>query len=80
MINYLIIINIISLITMALDKLFAIKNIRRISENALLLITIAGGVFGTTIGMVIFRHKIRKPKFLIIIPTILIIYLYLIIK
>ena len=80
MINYLIIINIISLITLALDKLFAIKNIRRISENALLLITIAGGVFGTTIGMVIFRHKIRKPKFLIIIPTILIIYLYLIIK
>lgn len=80
MINYLIIINIISLITMALDKLFAIKNIRRISENTLLLIAIAGGVFGTTIGMVIFRHKIRKPKFLIIIPIILITYLYLIIK
>lgn len=80
MINYLIIINIISLITMGLDKLFAIKNKRRISENTLLFLSIIGGVFGTIIGMIIFKHKIRKPKFLIIIPIILIIYLYLIIK
>ena len=48
MINYLIIINIISFIIMGLDKLFAIKNKRRISENTLLFLSIIGGVFGTT--------------------------------
>jgi len=80
MINYLIIINIISFIIMGLDKLFAIKNKRRISENTLLFLSIIGGVFGTTLGMIIFKHKIRKPKFLILIPIILILTIYLIIK
>ena len=80
MINYLIIINIISFIIMGLDKLFAIKNKRRISENTLLFLSIIGGVFGTTLGMIIFKHKIRKPKFLILIPIILIFTIYLIIK
>ena len=80
MINYLIIINIISFIIMGLDKLFAIKNKRRISENTLLFLSIIGGVFGTTLGMIIFKHKIRKPKFLILIPIILILSIYLIIK
>ena len=80
MINYLIIINIISFIIMGLDKLFAIKNKRRISENTLLFLSIIGGVFRTTLGMIIFKHKIRKPKFLILIPIILILTIYLIIK
>jgi len=80
MINYLIIINIISFIIMGLDKLFAIKNKRRISENTLLFLSIIGGVFGTTLGMIIFKHKIRKPKFLILIPIILILIIYIIKK
>ena len=80
MINYLVIINIISFIIMGLDKYFAIKEKRRISENSLLFLSIIGGVFGTSLGMIIFRHKIRKPKFLILIPILLILTTYLIFK
>ena len=77
---YLIIINIISFIFMGIDKLFAIIKKRRISENTLLFITIIGGSIGSTLGMILFRHKIRKPKFLIIVPLSLIILIYLITK
>ncbi len=80
MINYLVIVNTISFIIMGLDKYFAIKEKRRISENSLLFLSIIGGVFGTTLGMIIFRHKIRKPKFLILIPILLILTTYLIFK
>ena len=77
---YLIIINIISFIFMGIDKLFAIIKKRRISENTLLFITIIGGSIGSILGMILFRHKIRKPKFLIIVPLSLIILIYLITK
>lgn len=80
MINYLVMVNTISFIIMGLDKYFAIKEKRRISENSLLFLSIVGGVFGTTLGMIIFRHKIRKPKFLILIPILLILTTYLILK
>ena len=80
MINYLIVINIISFIIMGLDKLLAILKKQRISENTLLLFAIIGGSLGTLLGMLFFRHKIRKLKFQIIIPLILILTIYLIIK
>lgn len=80
MINYLIVINIISFILMGFDKLLAIFKKRRISENTLLFFSIIGGCIGTLLGMIIFRHKIRKPKFLITIPLLIIITLYLITK
>ena len=76
----LIIINFTSFIFMGLDKLFAVLNKRRISENTLIFLTIIGGSIGTTLSMIIFRHKIRKPKFLIIVPTTLIILIYLMTK
>ena len=60
MINYLVIINIISFIIMGLDKLLAILKKQRISENTLLFFAIIGGSIGTLLGMLIFRHKIRK--------------------
>lgn len=77
---YLIIINIISFSLMGIDKILAIKKKRRISENTLLTPTLIGGSIGITLGMIIFRHKIRKPKFLIIVPITLIITIYLLIK
>ncbi len=70
---YLVIINIISFILMGLDKLLAIISKRRISENTLLFISLIGGGIGTIFGMFLFRHKIRKLKFKIIVPLSLII-------
>ena len=71
---YLIVINIISFLSMGLDKFLAIISKRRISENTLLFLALVGGGLGTLIGMFIFRHKIRKLKFQIIVPLSLIIF------
>ena len=74
---YLIVINIISLILMGIDKLLAIKNKRRISEHSLITISFFGGSIGTLLGMILFRHKIRKPKFYILVPLFIIILVYI---
>ena len=71
--EYLIIINFISFILMGLDKFLAIIKKRRISEATLLFFSLIGGGLGTLIGMFIFRHKIRKMKFQILVPLSLII-------
>ncbi len=57
----------------ALDKLFAKKELWRIKESLLIVIAFLYGAAGALCSMVIFRHKIRKWKFKILIPTALII-------
>lgn len=77
---YLILISILSLITMSIDKLLAIKHKRRISEFNLLSLSFIGGSLGILFGMIIFNHKTRKPKFLILIPSSLLILILVYIK
>ncbi len=72
---YLIITNILSLILMIIDKILAIKNKQRISEFHLLTITLFGGSIGTLLGMILVRHKIRKLKFLLLVPLSLILHI-----
>ena len=74
---YLIIINISSLLLMGIDKILAIKKKRRISEHTLITISFFGGSIGTLLGMLIFRHKIRKPKFYILVPLFIIILVFI---
>ena len=71
---YLIAVNAMSLILFGLDKLFAINKSRRIPEIYLLSLCIIGGVFGGCAGMILFHHKISKPKFRYSVPFILILY------
>lgn len=78
--NYLLIINIISFVLMGIDKIQAIRNKQRISEASLLIISLIGGSIGTILSMIIFRHKIRKIKFLLLVPLFLIISIYLYLK
>ncbi len=81
MINiYLIIINIITFILYGIDKIFAIKNMWRISEKTLIYFAILGGALGAILGMYLFRHKTKTPKFLITIPLLCIIEAYLYLK
>ncbi len=75
---YLIIINIISFITIYIDKRKAIKNKWRISELFLVVIAILGGSLGSILGMKLFRHKTNKTKFNIGIPLILVIQIIII--
>lgn len=78
--TYIIIINIVSLLLMGIDKYKAIKNKNRISEYSLITTAIFGGSIGTLLGMIIFRHKIRKLKFITIIPLLIIIHIFIYIK
>ena len=74
---YLIIINISSLLLMGIDKILAIKKKRRNSEHTLKTISFFGGSNGTLLGMLIFRHKIRKPKFYKLVPLFIIILVFI---
>lgn len=72
---YLIALNIITFLIMGIDKYLAIKKKYRISEFHLLTLTLFGGSVGSLLGMIIFRHKTKKMKFLIIIPLSIIIHI-----
>ena len=79
---YLIIINAVAFIFMLADKQKARKNLWRIPERTLLAVAILGGSLGGILGMNLFRHKTKKPKFAIGLPCIfavhaLLFYLFL---
>lgn len=69
---YILAINIIGFLAMFIDKKKAERGAWRISEKALILITMFGGWIGTFSGMKLFRHKTKKPKFSVGIPVIMI--------
>lgn len=69
---YLIVINIIGFLAMGIDKYKAKKGYWRIPEGTLMTICLIGGGIGTIAGMYTFRHKTKKLKFSVGMPTILI--------
>jgi uncharacterized membrane protein YsdA (DUF1294 family) len=71
----LIIINIVALTVFVIDKLQSKRGGGRISEVKLLLIAFFGP-FGAYTGMLLFRHKTRKVKFLLV-PFFLVIQVFL---
>ncbi|MDG6223103.1 MAG: DUF1294 domain-containing protein [Candidatus Bathyarchaeota archaeon] len=75
---FLIFLNVISLITFGVDKLKSMSKRWRIPESHLLLVAFFGP-FGAYVAMLLFRHKIRKIKFLLV-PLFVFIQLYLIIN
>lgn len=78
---YLFLVSTFSFTLYAYDKLQALKNtqnISRVSEKKLLLSSFIGGTFGSLISMFIFRHKIKKPSFIIKFSTVAILQLLLI--
>jgi len=80
MIYYLLIINIITFIIYEIDKYKSIKHKYRISEKTLIILAILGGSVGAFIGMIVFHHKTKKKKFIITIPIILLIWVYILIN
>lgn len=79
LIIYLILINFLGIASMASDKIRAMERRYRIPESVLLLISIIGGSIGSIAGMLLFRHKIRRAKFRIGLPVILILQIALIV-
>lgn len=74
---YLLFINVIAFFAMLIDKRRAIKNQWRISEKALIGMSVAGGSIGMLCGMQAFRHKTKHKKFTIGVPVILAIQILL---
>lgn len=72
LIIYLLVINIIGFLAMGIDKFKAKKGYWRIPEGTLMTICLIGGGIGTIAGMYKFRHKTKKLKFTVGMPTILI--------
>jgi len=71
LIIYLIIINALGFLLMLIDKRKAIKKAFRIPEATLLGIAAIGGSLGALLGMRLFRHKTRHPRFSIGLPVML---------
>ena len=69
--GYFVLVNIISFVVFGIDKYKAKKEEWRIQEKVLILLAGIGGCIGSILGMIVFRHKIRKPLFYLGIPGIL---------
>jgi uncharacterized membrane protein YsdA (DUF1294 family) len=57
------VVNLVAFLQMAIDKRLAEKSKRRISEAQLIIPTLLGGIVGTLMGMLAFRHKTKKRSF-----------------
>lgn len=73
LIYYLLFINIFTFCVYGIDKWKAKKHAWRIPEKTLLLLALIGGSAGAIVGMMLFRHKTRKPKFMITVPVIFVV-------
>ena len=74
----LLFLNLLAFIFMGRDKAAAERGARRTPETTLLALAVIGGSAGALLGMVLFRHKTRKPAFRIGVPLILILQLLLV--
>lgn len=68
---YLAGINFITWAAYGLDKGRAKAGKWRVPERTLLILTAVGGSIGALAAMLMFRHKTKKPKFVIGVPVFL---------
>ena len=78
LISYVVIINIIAFVAMAIDKRKAKKRAWRIPEATLFILAGVGGSIGAIAGMYTFRHKTKHRTFTLGMPAILIAQIILI--
>ena len=71
----LVIPNLIGFLLMGIDKEKARQGAFRVPESVLFCVALIGGSVGCLLGMFLFRHKTRKPGFLIGMPAILLLQL-----
>lgn len=69
--------NILTFSLYGIDKRKAIKRQWRISERMLLAFALLGGSIGAILAMMIFHHKTKYWKFIILIPLFLMIHIFL---
>lgn len=69
---YLVCMNLLGILIMALDKVKARRRQWRIPEKSLFTISILGGSIGTWLGMYLFHHKTKHWYFVVGMPLILV--------
>ena len=77
--TYLVLINALALVLMHADKKRARRRTWRIPEASLMGIALLGGSLGAMLGMYIFRHKTKHPKFFIGLPVFLVLHIVLLV-
>ncbi len=75
--GYYLIVNLLAFALFAADKRRAVRHMWRIREHTLLLTAFAGGAAGALAAMLLFRHKTRKAKFVIIVPLLTLVHFVL---
>lgn len=60
----------LALLLFGWDKLMAVLRRSRVPEAALLGAAALGGAAGALLGMLLFRHKIRKSPFPVLVPIL----------
>lgn len=73
--GYLLLLNLGSFLLYGADKRRAIKGAWRIPERTLLFSAMLGGAAGALLGMWLFHHKIRKLRFALGVPLLLLLWL-----
>ena len=76
---YLLLVNAAAFLLMLIDKVKARKNRWRIPERTLLTVAALGGSLGAVLGMNLYRHKTKHPKFSIGLPCILAVHIVLLV-
>ena len=71
---YLALLSLVTLIVYGVDKARAKRGLWRISERALLTLSLAGGAVGGLAAMQLFRHKTKHLKFTIGVPLLLVLH------
>ncbi len=76
---YYLLVNLVTLTVWGWDKACAVAHRWRVPERTLLILIALGGIGGCLLGMALFRHKIRRPKFyaapmLALIPHALLVF------
>jgi uncharacterized membrane protein YsdA (DUF1294 family) len=77
---YYVVMNTFSFGLCAADKTKAVKGSFRIPEKVLLLTGLLGGALGLYLAMLTTRHKTKKAKFRILVPLLILLHAYLLLK
>ena len=65
---YLLLINLLGFVLYGVDKAKSKGRSRRIPERTLLWVARLGGGVGCWLGMMLFRHKTKHNRFMILVP------------
>ncbi|PQA90108.1 DUF1294 domain-containing protein [Chryseobacterium piscicola] len=77
MFYFILLLNFITFSAYTIDKWYAIKHKKRISEAILLIFSFFGGTIGAVLSMIIFNHKIAKKSFLLKLSLVVLLQIFI---